>query len=50
MLHKRIDDQVPDEDIHSGRLDASKTITMRDMFVAGVFHSAKFGIKILARV
>jgi hypothetical protein len=33
-----------------GRLDASKPITLRDMYLAGVFHSARFGIKILSKV
>lgn len=32
-----------------GRLDPSKTITLRDMYLAGLFHSARFGIKILSK-
>lgn len=35
--------------INMGRLDATKTITMKDMHTAGVFNTAKYGVKILGR-
>lgn len=35
--------------ISAGRIDTSKTITIRDMYLAGIFHSAKFGVKILGK-
>ena len=36
--------------IQMGRLDATKEITLRDMYLAGAFHSAPYGVKILSRV
>ena len=36
--------------IEMGRIDPNKKITMRDMFLAGVFKRAKYGVKLLARV
>jgi len=35
--------------IRKGRLDASKPITMKDMFEAGVFTEITYGVKILGR-
>ncbi|EGR30685.1 ribosomal protein, putative [Ichthyophthirius multifiliis] len=35
--------------IQKGRIDATKPITMKVMFDAGLFHSAKYGIKIVGR-
>lgn len=36
--------------IHKGRIDASKTITIKTLHDAGVFSSAKYGIKLVGRV
>jgi len=35
--------------IHKGRIDTSKTITIRDLYLAGLFHTAKYGVKLLAK-
>lgn len=32
-----------------GRLDPKKTITMRELFLAGAFREAKYGVKILSK-
>ncbi len=36
--------------IHKGRLDPNKKIDQRELYLAGLFTSAKFGIKLLAKV
>ena len=38
------------EFIEKGRLDKSKTITIKDLYEARVFKKSPFGIKLLARV
>lgn len=35
--------------VNMGRIDVSKEITMKDLHTAGVFGTAKFGVKILGR-
>lgn len=36
--------------IHKGRIDATKTITIKVLHDAGVFSTAKYGIKLVGRV
>lgn len=36
--------------INHGRLDASKPITIRDLYMTGAFKKVKYGVKVLSNV